>query len=105
MNGQIMINIWINEERFEKMREAGLSGMAQDMLAGMKVTRVKVSEKQKDILLSEFPMAKFDSSTTGTIELLPRKVKDEIFNLCLEKKSTGEDVIEAFILRVRNGRT
>ena len=34
------INIWINEERFEKLQKAGLADMCQEMLAGMKVLRV-----------------------------------------------------------------
>jgi hypothetical protein len=40
-------------------------------------------------------MAKFDSATTKSIELLPREVKDKIFDLVVEKKSI--DVLDDFI--------
>ena len=34
------INIWINEERYEKLQKAGLAHLCQEMLAGLKVLRV-----------------------------------------------------------------
>ena len=89
------INIWINEERFEKLQRAGLADMAKEVLAGMKVLPVPATEKQKDEVLQLFPMAKFDSATTKSIELLPREVKDNIFDLVILKK--GLDVIDEFI--------
>lgn len=89
------INIWINEERFEKLQRAGLADMAKEVLAGMKVLAVPATEKQKDEVLKLFPMAKFDSATTKSIELLPREVKDNIFDLVILKK--GLDVIDEFI--------
>jgi len=89
------INIWINEERFEKLQRAGLADMAREVLAGMKVLAVPATEKQKDEVLKLFPMAKFDSATTKSIELLPREVKDNIFDLVILKK--GLDVIDEFI--------
>ena len=89
------INIWINEERFEKLQRAGLADMAREVLAGMKVLPVPATEKQKDEVLQLFPMAKFDSATTKSIELLPREVKDNIFDLVILKK--GLDVIDEFI--------
>jgi hypothetical protein len=81
------INIWINEERYQKLQEAGLAPMAQEMLAGLKVLRVPATAEQRDEILKKFPMAKFDSSTTKSIELLPRKIKDQIFNLIVQKKT------------------
>ena len=89
------INIWINEERCEKLQRAGLADMAREVLAGMKVLAVPATEKQKDEVLQLFPMAKFDSATTKSIELLPREVKDNIFDLVILKK--GLDVIDEFI--------
>ncbi|HLB01637.1 MAG TPA: hypothetical protein VJM77_00705 [Nitrospiria bacterium] len=89
------INIWINEERFEKLQKAGLADMAIEVLAGMKVLPVPATERQKDEVLKLFPMAKFDSATTKSIELLPRKVKDKIFDLVILKKSLN--VMDEFI--------
>lgn len=81
------INIWINEERYEKLKEAGLGDMCEEMLAGLKVLRVYADEEQKDKILKAFPTAKFDSATTKSIELLPRDVKDKIFEKIVEKRS------------------
>ena len=95
------INIWINEERFEKLQKAGLGGMAKEVLAGMKVLPVPTTEKQRDEILKLFPMAKFDSATTKSIELLPREVKDKIFNLVIVKKSLH--VIDEFVRKYARG--
>jgi len=64
------INIWINEERNEKLCKADMDSLAKDVLAGMKVLQLQCTEKQKDKILKLLPMAKFDSSTTRSIELL-----------------------------------
>ncbi len=89
------INIWVNEERYEKLQKAGLAQMCQEMLAGLKVIRVYANEEQKNKILQKYPMAKFDSATTKSIELLPRKVKDKIFDLVVEKQSI--DVLDEFL--------
>ena len=89
------INIWINEERFEKLQKAGLADMAIEVLAGMKVLPVPTTEKQKDEVLKLFSTAKFDTATTKSIELLPREVKDKIFDLVILKKSLN--VMDEFI--------
>jgi hypothetical protein len=81
------INIWINEERFEKLQRAGLAHMAREVLAGMKVLPVPATQEERDEILKAFPMAKFDSATTRSIELLPRQVKDRIFDLVIRKQS------------------
>ena len=93
------INIWINEERYSKLQEAGLSNMAKDVLAGMKVLQLQCTEKQKDKILNLYPMAKFDTSTTKSIELLPAEVKNKIFDLVVKEKRL--DIIEEFLKSVR----
>ena len=89
------INIWVNEERYEKIGKAGLANLCEEMLAGLKVIRAYANDAQKDKIISLFPTAKFDSATTKSIELLPRKVKDKIFDLIVEKKKV--DVMEEFL--------
>lgn len=89
------INIWVNEERYEKLKTAGLAEMCEEMLAGMKVIRVYASDAQKDKILRVFPTAKFDSATTKSIELLPRDIKDKIFDKVVEKKSVN--IMEDFL--------
>ena len=89
------INIWINEERLEKLQQAGLAGMAEEAFAGLKKLAVPTNEQQRDTILTRYPMAKFDSATTMSIELLPREVKDRIFDVVVEQKSL--DVIDTFL--------
>ena len=89
------INIWINEERLEKLQQAGLAYMAQEAFAGLKKLPVPTNEQQRDAILRKFPMAKYDSATTKSIELLPRDVKDRIFALVVEEKTL--DVIDVFL--------
>ena len=89
------INIWINEERFEKLQQAGLSDLAEEVFAGLKRLQVPTNEPQKDAILRKFSMAKYDSATTKSIELLPKEVKDRIFDLVIDKMSLS--VIGAFL--------
>jgi len=81
------INLWINEERLEKLQAAGLAGMCKEVLAGLKVVAVPNTAEQRDKILKIFPVAKFDTATTKSIENLPRKIKDQIFDLVVKKKS------------------
>lgn len=89
------INIWINEDRFSKLQNAGLADMCEEMLAGLKVLRVYANAEERDKILKVFPTAKYDSATTKSIELLPKEVKDKIFDKCVELKSLNS--IGAFL--------
>jgi hypothetical protein len=89
------INIWINEERLDKLQRAGLAHLAQEVFAGLKKLPVPTNEEQRDTILRRFPTAKYDSATTKSIELLPRDIKDRIFTLVVEKKTLN--VIDAFL--------
>jgi hypothetical protein len=89
------INLWVNEERYEKLQKAGLSEMCEEMLAGLKVIRVYANDPQRDKILKVFPTAKFDSATTKSIELLPRDVKDKIFSIVIDKQSI--DILDDFL--------
>jgi hypothetical protein len=93
------INVWINEERLEKLQAAGLAAMAKEVLAGLKVLPVPNSAEQRDEILKIFPTAKFDAATTKSIELLPKAVKDQIFDLVVKKKSL--EVMGEFIASVK----
>lgn len=79
------INIWINDERYEKLKAAGMSGMAKEVLAGLKVIQVTATAAERDAILARYPKAKCDTATTKTIELLPRDVKDRLLDLALQK--------------------
>lgn len=93
------INIWINEERYEKLKEAGLADMTKEVLAGLKVIQVPCNAEQRDQLLRMYPGSKCDTATTKTIELLPKDVKDKIFDLIVANKSV--DVIAQFLALVK----
>ncbi len=80
------INIWINEERFKDLQAAGLAGLLKEELAGMKVMAVPCTAEERDRVLKLFPMAKFDAATTKSIELLPKYVKDKIYELVTKRK-------------------
>ena len=92
------INLWINEERLEKLQAAGLAGMCKEVLAGLKVLAVPNTAEQRDKVLKIFPMAKFDTATTKSIELLPKTIKDQIFDLIVKNKSLN--VMSDFIKSV-----
>jgi len=81
------INIWINEERFKALQNAGLANLLKEELAGMKVLIVPCNEAQRDKVLKVYPMAKYDAATTKSIELLPKAVKDQIYEMVVKKKS------------------
>jgi hypothetical protein len=95
MSETFPINIWINEERFDKLQKAGLESLTEEMLAGLKVLRVPTNEKERDEVLKVFPTAKYDSATTKSIELLPKDVKDKIFDLIVARKKI--DVMTEFL--------
>ena len=89
------INLWINEDRYERLNNVGLADMTKDVLAGMKLLQLQCTKEQRDRLLKLYPMAKFDSATTKSIELLPPQAKDKMFDLIVEKKSL--DIIDEFL--------
>jgi len=89
------INLWINEERYEKLNKLGLADVTKDVLAGMKVLQLQCTDEQRDRILKIYPMAKWDSATTKSIELLPAEAKDKMFNLVV--KNGDLDVVEEFL--------
>jgi hypothetical protein len=89
------INIWINEDRFDKLQKAGLESLTEEMLAGLKVLRIPTNEKERDEVLKVFPTAKYDSATTKSIELLPKDVKDLIFDMVVKQKKV--DIMTDFL--------
>ena len=95
MEERCSINIWINEERNEKLANAGLAYLTKDALAGMKIVQLHCTKEQKNEILKLYPMAKYDSATTKSIELLPPEVKNKIFNLIIKNKNMN--VLDEFL--------
>lgn len=98
MEERCSINIWINEERNEKLVNAGLAHLTKDALAGMKILQLNCTKEQKDRILKFYSQAKFDSATTKSIELLPAEVKSKLFNLIIKRKSS--DIVDEFLKNV-----
>ncbi|OBH17607.1 hypothetical protein [Mycobacterium sp. E3247] len=94
---KIKVNVWINEERLEALAKAGMADSAKEAFAGMKLLEIHTTEEQKDVVLQRFPGAKYDSATTKSIELLPKKVKDRLLQLSIALHSTGPDVMDSFL--------
>ncbi len=86
MAGKNPIYLWINEERYEELEKAGLAKYTEERLAGLKVLIVYADDAQAERCVKEFG-AKHDTSTTGSIELLPRRVKNKLFEKIIEKQS------------------
>jgi len=93
------INIWINEERYQQLCQSGLQKLAKEVLAGMRVLPVLCNDDQKKELLKRYPQAKYDHSTTKSIELLPAELKTRIFNEILNKKDL--DVIGDILKEIK----
>ncbi|OBH80663.1 DUF6955 family protein [Mycobacterium scrofulaceum] len=94
---KIKVNVWINEERLEALAKAGMADSAKEAFAGMRLLEIYTTEEQKDVVLQRFPGSKYDSATTKSIELLPKKVKDRLLELSIALHSTGPDVVDRFL--------
>jgi len=99
--GNIKINVWINDERLATLEKAGMSALANEAFAGMKLLEIYTTEEQKSLILLRYPSAKYDSATTRSIELLPKQAKDRLLNLSIEMHSTGPEVTDRFIAEAR----
>ena len=95
MSKKYPINIWINEEKYNELVKVGLSDMTHDVLAGMRVLQLKCTLEQKNRILKLYPVAKFDSATTKSIELVPAEAKDKMFNLVI--KNGNLDIIDKYL--------
>ena len=95
MSKKYPINIWINEEKYNELVKVGLSDMTHEVLAGMRVLQLKCTLEQKNRILKLYPVAKFDSATTKSIELVPAEAKDKMFNLVI--KNGNLDIIDKYL--------
>ncbi len=94
---KLKIEIWVDEDRMDLLRKAKMETLARDKFAGMKVVEIGCTSALKDKLLQLYPYAKCDTSTTRTIELLPKEAKDRLFALVVDTRSTGPEVLEKFL--------
>ncbi len=97
MEGNARINIWINEDRLSQLDKVGLSSLTKEVFAGMRVLEVTLTLDQVDRIMKLYPSAKYDTSTTNSVELLPRLAKDKLFDAVLETRSTGPEAVNRFL--------
>ncbi|MCF8103864.1 MAG: hypothetical protein K9K64_00125 [Desulfohalobiaceae bacterium] len=97
MAGKNPIYVWVNEERYEQLEKAGLAHHTEERLAGLKVLVVYADDEQAKTFVDKFG-AKHDTSTTGSIELLPKEVKHRLYDKVVEKQSLDvvSDVLKEF---------
>ncbi|QXJ31030.1 DUF6955 family protein [Saccharolobus shibatae] len=79
------IYIWLSEEMSKKLEELGLN-YAREVLGGMKRIEIELEQDIVEEIVKLFPNAKVDSSTTKSIELLPKSFKNEILRIIVEKR-------------------
>lgn len=97
MAGKNPIYVWVNEERYDQLEKAGLAKHTEERLAGLKVLVVNADDEQAKFFVEKFG-AKHDTSTTGSIELLPKEVKNTIFDTVVQKQSLDvvSEVVKEF---------
>lgn len=100
---KIKVNVWINEERLEALANAGMAHLANEAFAGMKLLEIHTTDDQKNTVLQRYPGSKYDSATTRSIELLPKRAKDRLLELSIAMHSTGPDVMGRFLEETASG--
>jgi hypothetical protein len=93
------IYIWLSEEMSRKLEELGLN-YAREVLGGMKRIEIDVEQEIVEEIVKLFPNAKVDSSTTKSIELLPRSFKNEILRIIVEKRIEPKKALMEAIKRL-----
>ncbi|ACP47518.1 conserved hypothetical protein [Sulfolobus islandicus Y.N.15.51] len=93
------IYIWLSEEMSRKLEELELN-YAREVLGGMKRIEIDVEQEIVEEIVKLFPNAKVDSSTTKSIELLPRSFKNEILRIIVEKRIEPKKALMEAIKRL-----
>lgn len=95
------IYIWINEDTSKKLEEIG-SNYVKEVFGGMKRIEIEVEEGLLKEIVKIFPSAKVDTSTTKSIELLPKSFKDEILKIIIEKKKEPKEALREVVESLRH---
>jgi len=97
----VKIYIWINEDTSKKLEEIG-SNYVKEVFGGMKRIEIEVEEGLLKEIVKIFPSAKVDTSTTKSIELLPKSFKDEILKIIIEKKKEPKEALREVVESLRH---
>jgi hypothetical protein len=90
------INVMVDEERQNKLGQAGLGNQIQD-LGGKKAIQVPMTAKEQKKLLKAFPELQFDSSNACVLPEDPEKV---LFGIVSDMKTA--DVMKVAIMKLYN---
>ena len=92
------IDVLLDEGRLEAIKNAGLGDNIKYRFAGeLKLVEVHVSEDTKNKVLQEFDTARTDSR--NAITDVPVAFLRELYNQVVEKKSLGDDAVEAVLAK------
>lgn len=92
------IDVLLDENRMAKLKGTGLEDNIKYRFAGeLKLVEVHVSEETKNKVLETFDTARTDSR--NAITDVPVAFLRELFNQVAEKKSLGDDVVEAVLAK------
>ncbi|MEM4086790.1 MAG: hypothetical protein QXR34_10625 [Saccharolobus sp.] len=96
------IYIWLSEELSKKLDELGLN-YANEVLGGMKRIEIEVEDNIVNKILELLPYVKVDTSTTNSIELLPKSFKSEILKTMVEKRLESKQALLEVIDALEKG--
>ncbi len=90
------INIFLDDEKLEKLEGAGLSGGVKE-IDGKKALKIEVTKKEQKKLLKAFPDLTFDDSNAC---VLPEEGENTLMNIILDIKML--DVMKVAIIKLYN---
>ncbi|MFZ5564606.1 MAG: DUF6955 family protein [Thermodesulfobacteriota bacterium] len=90
------INIFMNDEKQQKLAAAGLAGEIKDV-GGKKAIQVNVSEKEQKKLVKGFPDMTFDADNAC---VLPEAAEKTVFDIICNAKTI--DVMKMAIMKIYN---
>jgi hypothetical protein len=90
------INIFMNDDRQQKLADAGLAGQVKDV-DGKKAIQVPLSEKEQKKLAKGFPDLTFDASNAC---VLPETPENTLFDIVCNMKTI--DVMKMAIMKLYN---
>ncbi len=90
------ISIVLDKRRLERIKGTPVEKLVKEIYGGyLKVIDVDVTDEQGKKILAEFPRARIDAR--GYIEEVPIAFKRELFEIIVEKKSAGPEVIDEIL--------
>ena len=90
------INIFLNDEKIQKLTAAGLAGDIKEV-NGKKAIQVKVNDKEQKKLAKGFPDMAFDANNAC---VLPEAAENTVFNIICDMKTI--DVMKFAIMKIYN---